>query len=81
MEFNPKALIIAREKAGLTQLQLAKKMRCTAQWISLVETGFHKPNVRTLERLWEALGVTDPTPFFELSLACEQAESAGQPSS
>jgi DNA-binding XRE family transcriptional regulator len=44
-------LIQARANAGLTQEQLAKRMRTTQAVIARLESGRTKPSTRTLERL------------------------------
>jgi ribosome-binding protein aMBF1 (putative translation factor) len=49
-------LIRARAKAGLTQEQLAKRMRTTQAVIARLESGRTKPSTRTLERLATATG-------------------------
>jgi len=50
------ALIQARAKAGLTQEQLATRMRTTQAVIARLESGRVKPSTRTLERLAVATG-------------------------
>jgi len=50
------AMIEARAKAGLTQQQLARKMRTTQAVIARLESGRVKPSTRTLERLATATG-------------------------
>lgn len=50
------AMIRARAAAGLTQEQLAKKMRTTQAVIARLESGRVKPSTRTLERLAAATG-------------------------
>jgi ribosome-binding protein aMBF1 (putative translation factor) len=50
------ALIRARANAGLTQDQLAKRMRTTQAVIARLESGRVKPSTRTLERLAAATG-------------------------
>lgn len=64
IEFNAQALIEARKRAGMTQQQLGKLVHCRRQWIAMVESGFHRPNIRTLEKILNALGVEDVRPFF-----------------
>jgi len=49
-------LIRARARAGLTQEQLAKRMRTTQAVIARLESGRSKPSTRTLERLATATG-------------------------
>ena len=50
------ALIAARANAGLTQDELAKRMRTTQAVIARLESGRVKPSTRTLERLAAATG-------------------------
>jgi transcriptional regulator with XRE-family HTH domain len=57
-EFNMvAALIEARTRAGLTQEQLAKRMRTTQTVIARLESGRTKPSTRTLERIAHATGM------------------------
>ncbi len=51
------AMIEARAQAGLTQDQLAKRMRTTQAVIARLESGRIKPSTRTLERLARATGL------------------------
>ena len=50
------ALIEARAKAGLTQEQLARRMKTTQGVIARLESGRTKPSTRTLERFAAATG-------------------------
>ena len=50
------ALIEARTRAGLTQEQLAQRMKTTQAVIARLEGGGSKPSTRTLERYAEATG-------------------------
>jgi ribosome-binding protein aMBF1 (putative translation factor) len=50
------ALIEARTRAGLTQEQLARRMKTTQAVIARLEGGGSKPSTRTLERYAEASG-------------------------
>jgi len=50
------ALIAARARAGLTQEQVAERMRTTQTVIARLESGRSKPSTRTLERFAEATG-------------------------
>ena len=50
------AMSIARSRAGLTQAQLAKRMKTTQTAIARLESGRVKPSTRTLERLAKATG-------------------------
>ena len=49
-------LIEARTRAGLTQEQLAQRMKTTQAVIARLEGGGSKPSTRTLERYAEATG-------------------------
>ena len=51
------AMIAARARAGLTQEQLAQRMRTTQAVIARLESGRVKPSTRTLERLAAATGM------------------------
>jgi transcriptional regulator with XRE-family HTH domain len=50
------ALIDARNRAGLTQQALAKKMGTTQPVVARLESGRGRPSLRTLERLAAATG-------------------------
>ncbi len=50
------ALIEARIRAGLTQEQVAHRMRTTQAVIARLESGGSKPSTRTLESFAEATG-------------------------
>ena len=50
------AIIDARSRAGLTQAQLARRMKTTQTTIARLESGRVKPSTRTLERLAKATG-------------------------
>jgi ribosome-binding protein aMBF1 (putative translation factor) len=52
------AMITARARAGLSQEQLARKMRTTQAVIARLESGRVKPSTCTLERLASATGTT-----------------------
>jgi len=51
------AMIRARANAGLTQTQLARRMRTTQAVIARLESGRVKPSTRTLERFAAATGM------------------------
>ena len=56
-EFNmASTLIAARARAGLTQEELARRMRTTQTVIARLESGRVKPSTRTLERFAAATG-------------------------
>ena len=50
------AIIEARSRAGLTQEQLARRMKTTQTVIARLESGRVKPSTRTLERFAQATG-------------------------
>jgi ribosome-binding protein aMBF1 (putative translation factor) len=57
-EFNlASAMIAARSQAGLTQEQLARRMKTTQAVIARLESGRIKPSTRTLERFAKATGM------------------------
>lgn len=51
-----RAVIQARDRAGLTQMELARKMGTTQPVVARLESGRTRPSIRTLERLAEATG-------------------------
>ena len=50
------AVIDARNRAGLTQQELARKMGTTQPVVARLESGRVRPSMRTLERLAAATG-------------------------
>ena len=50
------ALIEARSRAGLTQAQVARRMKTTQTVIARLESGRAKPSTRTLGRFAAAVG-------------------------
>jgi ribosome-binding protein aMBF1 (putative translation factor) len=50
------ALIAARTRAGLTQQQVAQRMKTTQAVVARLEGGGSMPSTRTLERYAEATG-------------------------
>jgi transcriptional regulator with XRE-family HTH domain len=50
------AVVDARNRAGLTQEELAKKMGTTQPVVARLESGRVRPSMRTLERLAQATG-------------------------
>jgi ribosome-binding protein aMBF1 (putative translation factor) len=50
------ALLAARARAGLTQQQVARRMKTTQAVIARLEGGRTKPSTRTLERFAAATG-------------------------
>jgi ribosome-binding protein aMBF1 (putative translation factor) len=51
------AMIAARTRAGLTQEQLAKRMKTTQAVVARLESGRVRPSTRTLERFAKATGM------------------------
>jgi len=51
------AVMDARNRAGLTQQQLAGKMGTTQPVVARLESGRSRPSMRTLERLADATGL------------------------
>ena len=51
-----KAVIAARNRAGLTQMELAQKMGTTQPVVARMEGGRIQPSLRTLQRLAQATG-------------------------
>lgn len=49
-------IIVRRIRYGFTQEQLAERMRTSISAISRLESGQHRPNVETLEKLGHAFG-------------------------
>jgi ribosome-binding protein aMBF1 (putative translation factor) len=50
------ALIKARTRAGMTQADVARKMRTTQSVVARIESGASPPNLKTLERYAHAVG-------------------------
>jgi ribosome-binding protein aMBF1 (putative translation factor) len=50
------AVMDIRNRAGLTQAQLARKMGTTQPVVARLESGRTRPSMRTLDRLAEATG-------------------------
>ncbi len=50
------AVMDVRNRAGLTQAELARKMGTTQPVVARLESGRSRPSMRTLERLAEATG-------------------------
>jgi len=50
------ALIKARTRAGMTQADVARKMRTTQSVVARIESGRTPPNLKTLERYACAVG-------------------------
>lgn len=51
-----RALMMARSRAGLTQQEVAKRMKTTQAVIARLESGGSLPSTRTLERFAKATG-------------------------
>jgi transcriptional regulator with XRE-family HTH domain len=50
------AMIEARSRAGMTQEQLARRMKTTQAVVARLESGGSRPSTRTLERYARATG-------------------------
>lgn len=61
-DFNHYMLILAREARGLTQAELAARLRLSQGTLSKYETGFNEPPEELVEDLAQATGF--PTAFF-----------------
>lgn len=46
-----------RKKAGLTQEQLAEKVKLSAKYIQFIESGNRVPSLKTLYKVANALGI------------------------
>jgi len=64
IKFNNEMIRRLRKRAGLTTEELARRMSVSRQSVCMMEGGYSKPNMKTLEKLFEALDINDPTPFF-----------------
>ncbi|MFZ0395887.1 MAG: helix-turn-helix transcriptional regulator [Terracidiphilus sp.] len=53
-----RAVIAARNRAGLTQSELARKMGTTQPVVARMESGRVQPSLKTLQRLARATGST-----------------------
>jgi ribosome-binding protein aMBF1 (putative translation factor) len=51
-----RVIICARVRSGLTQAQLAERMRTSQSFIARLESGRTVPNLKTLKRVGEATG-------------------------
>lgn len=51
-----RALIEARSRAGLTQAELAKRMKTTQSVVARLESGRAHPSTKTLEKIARATG-------------------------
>jgi len=49
-------MVTARKRAGLTQQELARRMRTTQSSIARLERGGRSPNIQTLRRMAEVTG-------------------------
>jgi len=64
-------MIAARVRAGLTQQELAKRMKTSQSVIARLERGGRSPNIKTLRRLAE---VTDSQLVVRLDQTCRTDE-------
>ena len=51
-----RSLIQARTRAGLTQTQLARRMKTSQSYVARIEAGKVRPSTRALQRFAEATG-------------------------
>ena len=51
-----RAVVAARTRAGLTQAELARKMKTTQPVVARIESGRVQPSLKTLQRLASATG-------------------------
>ena len=70
------ALIEARQKAGLTQAQLANRMKTTQAAIARLESGRVLPSTRTLQKFAEATGTVLKISFQPRSRAAGRRVTA-----
>ena len=61
------AFVEARTRAGLTQEQVAKRMKTTQAVIARLEAGGSKPSTRTLEK-WLCAGICETPRFYCVSV-------------
>ncbi len=59
-----------RTEAGLSQVEVARRMGCAPSWISHLESGHHDPKLSTILRYGDAIGaqiriLTKPGPHTE----------------
>ena len=57
LKYMAEAVLTARKKLGLTQMELSKKVGCTSGSIFLVEAGRHNMNIRSIMELAAGLEV------------------------
>jgi ribosome-binding protein aMBF1 (putative translation factor) len=67
-----KAVIAARNRAGLTQAELARRMGTTQPVVARMEAGRIRPSLRTLQRLAQATGSRLMIRFEPCSAAVSQ---------
>ena len=72
------ALIKARTRAGLTQEQVAQRMKTTQAVVARLEGGGSKPSTRTLERFAEATGSRLKITFPRSTGCIDQANCPAQ---
>jgi transcriptional regulator with XRE-family HTH domain len=77
-------LVVARERAGLTQQQLAKRLSKPQSFVSSYERGQRRIDVLELLRIAEALEIDSRRIFREIVRRCMskvKKHDAGRPSS
>jgi transcriptional regulator with XRE-family HTH domain len=65
---------LARQRAGLTQEDLAARISRTPESISNIERGLQEPGIKTIQRLAKALGL----PLLELLEVSEEPAASPQ---
>src|SRR5208282_5680553 len=73
-----KAVLQARNRVGLTQAELARKMGTTQPVIARLEGGRTRPSMRTLERLAKATGSRLRISFEPRDARKSRREAAGK---
>jgi transcriptional regulator with XRE-family HTH domain len=68
-----KAIIGARQAAGLTQAQMAERMGSPQSYIARLEAGTTLPNLRTIYRVGEATGTRPEVVFHHQNKAADTA--------
>ena len=64
IKFNRQAIADARARIGINQSELARRMGISRQMINEIECEERAPNVTTLLRIMNALGVNNASSFF-----------------
>lgn len=48
----------AREKVGITQVELSKRLKASQRTITEIETGKREPSLRTIKKIASELGIS-----------------------